>query len=323
MKIERSAKRSGRTLTVVLVSVLAAAAVVLVVFALRIERVPNAGDVPSQVVSPSQSPSSSDESTPSASPTSTSNATPVPTRADRFLSAANDLDAVRATRGACGGAPPQVETTSDGGVTWVPSILPAEDSVSEIMAVSMVSPDQIDLVVQVGPTCEPSVLTSYTGGEFWQLYPQRLAEQTYVNPSSSDSLTSGDEPTQAPCQPVLEVSQSGSRTAVRCAESVFARSSPDAAWESVYQLASEAIAWDPAVLSDVMAAVRGERGCSGTMVKSLTAVSGSAGGVDRGCAPLSDAPQSVALAAAPNSLWLWAGGQLAVSVDGGVSWRIK
>lgn len=318
---ERRSVLSGGALAIAAVVALAVIALALVFFALRTEPVPNAGETPS---APPLSGTPSPTGTPTATPTNDPTPPPVAASpATRFVAPATDLIAVRATAGSCGGAAPSVEFTVDGGVSWTPSTLAAEDGVAQIIAVEMVDADQVDLVVLTGASCAPSVLTTYTGGEYWQLYPNRLGEMSYLDQRDPTQIVVDGVAEVAPCPAPLELAQSANQEAVRCSDGIAAYSDEAVRWEGISPRVARAIAWTtPAGASEpVVAGVfEGAEGCDGLNIRNVEPDGSTFDGVDQGCLAIPASPTTVALGSSESVLWLWVDDELFRSSDSGRTW---
>ena len=121
----------------------------------------------------------------SSAPASTKNTAvpPATTGPDSRLLAFSGDTGYRATRGSCGTTDALIEKSSDGGATWA-TVNPSNIHVREINAIALVDSDHIDTLAVVGDACTKSDLSSYTGGEFWQLYPDKTSEINEAEPSS-------------------------------------------------------------------------------------------------------------------------------------------
>lgn len=305
--------RGGRTLAIAAVVSLACIAAVLVFFALRTETIPEAGRTPSIEITPEASPAPTAQ--PSAAPTP---AAPVPAASGRFLDAVDSSVAARATAGSCAGARPTIETTADGGATWSALQLPASDDVRQILSVDLVDADQIDLVVLVGAECDPSVLTSFTAGEYWQQYPERLAAATYLDGETPAKIIVAGTALAPPCEAPLELSSSTTGLAVRCADITAASTGATGSWRAVTPLALFALTSSndsPIVLGGVTAA-----GCDGLVITSFPLDGTDSDGTSLGCAPVGADLSSTAVALGVGAVWVWSGSGTLISRDGGATW---
>ncbi|WP_440708384.1 hypothetical protein [Herbiconiux sp. YIM B11900] len=307
-------ERVRRTPAIAAIASLACIAAVLVFFALRTEPIPEAGRTPSLQITPEAS-EAVPTPVPSASPVA---APPPPAASGRFLDALDSATAARATAGSCTGPRPTLETTDDGGASWAAEILPASDDVRQILALDLVDGSQIDLVVLVGADCVPTVLTTFTAGEYWQQYPDRLATETYLDGTDPARIVVGGNTLSAPCATPLELSSSATGSAVRCADVTAVSTGAPNSWTAVttvglYALASSSDS--PIVLGGVLGA-----GCDGLVITSFPLDGTDFDGTALGCAPVGSESSSVSLALGVGAVWIWNGTMTITSRDGGATW---
>ncbi|NQX35558.1 hypothetical protein [Herbiconiux sp. VKM Ac-2851] len=325
-----SPKSRRDILIVVAVLVLAAGAFVAVFFALRTPPVPNAGELPDSPVSvpdatsapspvPTPVPSSSSPATgtPTAAPSASATE---PTETVRFLDVDGSSIGVRATAGACGGAAPVVELSVDDGATWVPTALPVDDEVAQIVSLDVVSAEQVDLVVLAGEDCDPTVLTSYTAGQFWQDYPDRLGTASYASPASLSTVVVDGDRVGAPCGSALGAASADQGLVVRCADGAFLFQSLGV-WQPVTTLGLSGLTFNQGDdASYLVGAQAGREGCSGATVSRFALDGSTFGGEVRGCAPVNGSATNVAVGADDEAVWVWDGTVVARSADGGATW---
>ncbi|SDZ57448.1 hypothetical protein SAMN05216554_0130 [Herbiconiux ginsengi] len=250
--------------------------------------------------------------------------TPTPTTSltsvSRLISAVDGSAAVRVSSGSCGVIPPSVELTVDGGETWTLIVLPPDLSIGQVSAAHMVTADQVDLVVLAGVDCRPSVLSTFTGGQFWELYPDRLGSFSYFDPSGDGGVDVEGAAMGAPCPDALEVVQRPDLTAVRCSDGIAVFNPQTSRWEGITPRVAAAVAVPavPTPGAEVLAAFSDQSGCEGTSVDGFAADGSTFSGDRLGCAPI--AASFTSLASASGALWLWADDAILVSADNGVTW---
>jgi len=249
--------------------------------------------------------------TPAASATPTTPATPT-VAAPRLLVAVSATEAYRATRGACTGGDTVFEKTTDGGATWQASKT-GRYAFHTMLTLSGATDTHVSAVVGAGSSCAIGSYSSFTGGQFWQEYPDNLADANYIDPADRSTLHLAGATQDAPCPAALQLATGTNSTAVLCADTVFTRAG-NGVW------ASAAV---PGVLAlapsddGYTLAVAGVTGCSGVAIESLD-VGGTPAPV--GCDAAVTSPAGVTLAQQGSNLWLWSGDTVAVSTDAGATW---
>lgn len=308
MSSRRSTRSSGGLVATLAVGVLAITAVLLAVFALRVPSTQEAGKVPGPIPTWGQS-STSDASRPStAAPMSTTAAAaPNP----QFLSMYDATLGIRATAGSCTGAPAVVQQTSDGGVNWTTVIFDGID-VRQVLGLDYVSDTQIS-VVAAAADCAPTVVTSFTGGEFWQTYPDQIGTETFVEPSDPSRIRSVGEALSAPCA-VEELQSAGQFLVVLCDDGTLqTRPASAPAWTPIKSAGVLAIA--PSTMSTVLAAAS-DPSCAGTLIRNVDVASSTSN--DLAC--LVADPTNATLDLASGSAYFWSTADFLSSKDGGVAW---
>ncbi|MEA9985942.1 hypothetical protein [Subtercola sp. RTI3] len=144
--------------------------------------------VPAVTATPSASPAASTAPTPTPTQTAgtslkTSTSTPAPTpgaAAGYITDFSSALVGYRATPGSCAGTSTSTATdsvlqrTSDGGATWT-TVSPTNIRVRQVERLVAVDDAHVDVLGRYGTACTLSDISSYTSGEFWQVYPDRTA----------------------------------------------------------------------------------------------------------------------------------------------------
>lgn len=255
--------------------------------------------------------------TPTATPTPapTSPPTPAVAAAPRLLAVVSATEAYRATPGACTGgdaANTVFEKSTDAGATWQ-AFATGQYNFHTMLALSDATDTRVSAVVGAGANCAIGAYSSFTGGQFWQEYPQNLAAASYIDPADRSKIHTSAGAEAAPCPAALQLASGANSTAVLCDGTVFTRAG-SGTWAS---------APVPGVLaltasdSGYTLAVANVAGCAGVSIQSLP-VGGSPTVV--GCDAAATAPTAVTLAQQGQSLWLWSGTTVAVSANAGATW---
>ncbi|TAM70033.1 MAG: hypothetical protein EPN48_06505 [Microbacteriaceae bacterium] len=255
-------------------------------------------------------------SVPSSRPTPTETSTPIPLTAQaapRLFAAVSATEAYRATRGTCTGPAAVLEKTTDAGATWVP--LPTTRyNLHTLLALSGATDTHLAAVAGLKANCAVGAYASFTGGQFWQGYPANLADASYIDPRSPDTIHTPTGAEQSPCPTALQLARGFSSTAVLCSGTVAVRVD-GAAW-TITQV--------PGVLaltasdSGYTLAVAGAGGCPGIAIESLTA--GASDSTLIGCLASLPAPAELTIGQSGNTLWVWSGAATMISNDAGKTW---
>jgi hypothetical protein len=302
----------------VLLGVLIVADVALVVAAVastRPQMSTEAGPIPTFSPRPVATPSAVPTADPTASPEP--QPSPSPANAVRspqpLVSAVSATEAWRATEGSCSGDPAVVERTTDGGASWQP--VRTTFDLRTVVALSAGS-ERSSIYGGTGAECTPQYWSSFTAGQFWKEYPDEAAGVAYVDVEASTvSLVSGVVP--APCAAPDRVFSQAANSVVSCADSLESKAGT-ADWVSLPVAGLRDLA--PSA-TGYLAAVTEVEGCAGVAVQSLPApLTARSVLTTVGCLAEADSSAAVALAAAADTVWVFAGDESFVSTDGGVTW---
>lgn len=292
----------------------------LVAFALTREPSGLAADAePAAPSVPASSPTTA-EPGPTATPTTVAEAV-APTR---LLSAVDAVTAWRAQAGTCTPGTtetvPTLELTTSAGAAWSPSSASTDGALAGIDRVQATDAATAFVVGPSSPTCAPSFAQTFSGGAAYRDYPERLAASWYVARTAPGTVhsPSGDRP--APCASVVDLAVvSDTEAGVLCSDRRFFRTGDGASTWDAGSVVDGAVAITASSGSYVVA-TSGAADCNGTALVTPQAATG-ATATRVGCAPASsETPGSLALSAGAGSVWLWAGDDVLVSTDGGVTW---
>lgn len=149
--------------------------------------------------------------------------TPSPTHApvldravERFLTVGTGAGSNvwwRGVAGACGGAAPVVERSTDGGATWTNVTPPG---IAQLASIEVFDQTEADLVVGVGPNCEPQALRTFTQGQFWESFPETLAQSRFIGLADPATVVTPGGPVAAPCRQASGLRADGDVAALVC-----------------------------------------------------------------------------------------------------------
>lgn len=252
---------------------------------------------------------------PSATPTPT--AAPTTAKPASFLVATSATEGWRSTAGVCGVTLPVIESTTDAGVTWTPHST-GDLAVSEVLALTATSASAATIVGKTGAGCSIDTVATFTGGQFWQSYPERLVEQSFVDATSPGVLHLRGAELNAPCPVVLDLEVVSNRPAVLCENAAFQRSTTTTEWFTASTPGAQAFSVNA---SRMLLASRGVAGCAGIAIQTVTLpLTATSTPTAVGCAASVSLAGPVSLDAIGQSIWLSAGETTVISSDGGSTW---
>lgn len=228
-----------------------------------------------------------------------------------LLSAVDGQEAWRASSGTCGGDEAVLQHTVDGGRSW--TAVGLGSGVGTVLALRA-DGSAVSVVAGTGNDCAPTVRTSTDDGATWEDGSDGAAGAAI----GTDGLLLTTGTVDAPCPDPIEVFQGTYTTAVTCDGEIEWRSGAgpwvSASIDGVRSLADAG--------NDYTIARTGVAPCDGVQIASMPAakVTATTEATAVGCATVADPGGAVTIARAGQHVWLWAGGDVQVSDDGGVTW---
>lgn len=230
-----------------------------------------------------------------------------------LLAAYDALTAYRAITGECPVAPPEIEVTTDGGVSWNPAVV---TDASSIEAISPEGANTLSVIARDSEGCEPGVYRSFVQGAGWIEAAEldgrwRIADGVVVAPGPFETT---------PCAtPVQVVGTSPAQASVLCADAtVHTTNDAGATWAASQPISG--VAAIAARTDGLLAVIERQGDCAGLQVTALDAalVAGAPGA----CVTTEPTDGHTALSVSNDGamVWLWSGGVVARSADGGQSW---
>ncbi len=264
----------------------------------------DAGPVPTFGSSASAPATPGPSATASAGPT----ADGVSTR--HMLSAVDGLEAWRASSTTCDVSETVLEHTTDGGQEWSPVAL--GDDVRTIGSLRATA-DGLSVLVGVGDECATEVRTSTDDGATWVLGTAGAAGAGVTD----QGLVLGDAVVPSPCEDPLDAFRGDSTTLVACADELQWRTGTGA-WVTVPIDGVRALAVNG---TEYTLARIGTDSCDGVQIETMPAsgVTPATTTTPIGCNPVAT-EGAIALDRSGQDVWMWAGGSVAVSNDGGATW---
>jgi len=316
-------RRAANRRRLAIVGLVAFAAVdALLISAVVAQRAPST-DVSAPAPRPATSSPATETDTPEPTPTSTS--TPAPdvagTVPSRLLSVVDETTAWRTEAGSCpsAGATVTLERTTDGGATWTPSTVSTEAALTSVDRLQATDPSTAFVVGAGGSECTSTFSQTFSAGQSYVDYPDRLGAAWYVAASDRATVHSPTGSHAAPCAVVATLAVTDDeQAAVLCDDGTLSTTiDAGTTWASptgVPGTVSVTAGTDGYLLARL-----GQEGCESVSVAIYETGAAEAGPV--GCAP-GDAsvPEDVVLATVGDAVWLWAGEDVLVSTDRGASW---
>jgi hypothetical protein len=174
-----------------------------------------------------------------------------------------------------------------------------------------------------GESCSPEFIKTFIAGDNYRAYPEELAESWYLDPADRAVVhsPSGDSP--APCDVVVALAaQSSDAAAVLCEQNdLYVTTDSAETWSSA-TIVNGAVSVT-ATSSGYLTAAVGNAECAGVQVLPLSLELAVESG---SCFTTDVEPTAVAgnlaMSSLDDAVWLWAGDELALSVDGGENWAL-
>ncbi|MCR2801909.1 hypothetical protein QNO21_02010 [Microbacterium sp. zg-Y818] len=219
---------------------------------------------------------------------------------ERFLSIGPEA-MWRATGGECGGTPPLVERSVDGGETWT-DVTPTYRGIGQVRSLNAFAGTEAEMIADMGDDCETQYLRTFTQGRFWEPYPELLQRATYLSSTEPGVIITANGEIDAPCAAPWSFRASGGALALICDATAFRLA--DAEWEPVVDAAGT-LALDG---GDLLVA-HSDTSCSGLSVTRFGYEAS-----PEGCLESVEIRAVAAVAAGPRTL-TWSGSSLRVAGD--------
>lgn len=293
---------SGGTRTGAIIALLAVGVIVAILAVLAYARTQGSGaaDPPAPFTTPSASPTATVSPTPRATSTP-SPAAPAtkPSATERFLTVGGNA-LWRATAGACGGAEPLVQRSTDAGRTWT-DVTPRYRHIAQVASVDPLGNDGAQMVAATGADCTVQGLRTYTAGTFWEPNADSLTPARYLNLANAAQVVAPGGPIAAPCPAAHGVRATGDVVALVCDQFAYVRTGTT--WTKLSSL--EVLAVAVSGKGEIIVAHTGVAGCSGLALARFAnaAVAAPAGA---GCAQV-PTTGPLAIAASADGTYVWAG----------------
>ncbi|MBO3663520.1 hypothetical protein [Microbacterium stercoris] len=254
------------------------------------------------------------EPTPTPTPEPTeAPAPPAAVAPTRIVAALTTGTLLRTSMGACGGAAPVPEFSTDGGATWQTSAL----SEASPAAILRLIPGEVGQAIILNGECAPTGMWSFSEGADWAETADFVGGSWRFDPAQADRIfTSAGTEATLPCAALTvsfwdttAIALCNNGTVVTTTDGAGSWSTPVAAAGALTVTAS------PDGFKTLMTGIDG---CAGVQVAPLA---DGALGAPGACLEAQYAPGEVAMSGDGDGLvTVWAGGTYARSQDGGANW---
>ena len=235
--------------------------------------------------------------------------------APRYLVVASPTTAWRGTVGECGSTAARVEATSDGGLSWQDATPPG---LRQILGMTTSDTSTVRVLGRTGDTCSLEALASFTGGEFWESYPESIADFAALDPTDRSVVHTVSGVVPSPCSAASQVNGRNNLVAVVCGGEFFESSnSPDAWLRTPVQ---NILAMAPTEAGYTLA-VFGGADCAGVSIQTLPSPIGTEAPTVIGCLVDEVSADGATIAQSGSEVWLWNADRLRKSSDGGGTWN--
>ena len=238
----------------------------------------------------------------------------------RVLAAVNDLGAWRAPVGACPGTPAALEYTTDGGATWKPSTSAGTAGMTAILSLDRGDDGRAEAVGLVSEACTPRLFTTIARADRWE--PAAGVEtEWYVVPGDPSRVNSPGGIRATPCAVVVGVQTMSDESAgVLCDDHRFFRTqNGGASWDGGIVLRG-ARAFAESSDGYLVAAVA-QPGCDGVQLQLVYPQAAPRDGAAAGCRITTADTTEVSISVVGDTVWLWTGDEISVTVDRGATWN--
>ena len=232
----------------------------------------------------------------------------------------NESGAWRGSAGSCPAAPAALEFTIDGGAIWTPSLAAPKLGVASVLALNRGPQGSTEVVAQPAQSCVAQLFSASARTDRWQLLGG-VEKQWFVLPGGGASINTPAGVRATPCASVVGVrARTDGGVGVLCSDQKFFRSRDSAAtWDTgLFVPGARSIDQNA---SSYLVAVAKQPDCAGVQIVVVYPQPAPRDRAVLACHKTAADTQQVVISTAGSALWLWAGDELVVTTDRGVTWR--
>ncbi|PYF95937.1 hypothetical protein SAMN05216184_1242 [Georgenia satyanarayanai] len=229
--------------------------------------------------------------------------------AERLIVNADATTAWRVEKGQCEDSA-ALERTTDGGATWEALSV----DLAPVSRLRVLGPQTL-FAIGGGDDCDPTYVSSSSGGSSWLTNDQYLEGSWYIAPSDRSIMATPAGQLSAPCEPVELAALDAASAAVLCTDGTLALTADGgASWENeVPDISAAAIG----VADDGYVLAGSHEACEDGIAVAALETDGDAL-EEPSCAPAEAG--SLAVSGVADTVWLWVDNEVYVSTDSGQSW---
>jgi hypothetical protein len=242
---------------------------------------------------------------PAPTPSPTTSAAQQPRDGERFLAVGTGAGSNiwwRAVAGTCGGTPPLVERSTDAGAMWS-DVTPLYLGAAQLTSLDSFNQTEAQLVVGVGPSCEPQALRTFTQGQFWESNPDALAASRFVDLRDPATVQLSSSPTAAPCADARGMRAQGVVVALICDSTAYVATGGE--WMALPNPDAAAIA----VAAEGVMVAHAAPDCPGLSLSRYVTTDLNQPALSR-CAEGVEATEPIAITTTPSGTLVWSGESL-------------
>jgi hypothetical protein len=187
-----------------------------------------------------------------------------------------------------------------------------------VLSIESLTPDEATIIALEGSSCTATVMATYTGGAFWQSYPDRLAGELYFDPATPAIVNVRGTAIAGPCSAMDQVVETSTGLVALCTEGLFVYSNATTTWALLSAVPALVVSVDSQT-GTLFAGIRDVPGCPGIGLRSYGLQQAPDDGIDVSCLNV-NMPSAVGLSASGGATWFWDGHSLSKSLDGARSW---
>jgi hypothetical protein len=187
------------------------------------------------------------------------------------------------------------------------------------MTVEVRTNDQIDVVARLLPTCAVSMVSSFTGGEFWESVPDRVVEGVFIDDTQLALIMYLGRHVVAPCADPIDIKPVSLGAVAQCSDGAYAYDVGLDDWRELGEGPVIALGAD-SESNVVVAAIEGADGCDGVEIRRIDLAVISQEAARGTCITPDVALPDTSLAIDGTTALLWSDAGVLISSNAGIDW---